>query len=403
MAFQIDFGAVNQARAGAQQGFQRNLQGLMGLGQQMQAQRTAQQQQQQQQTAVQEGLEALDTNNPQEVARFMTKYPGLAQNIQRAWDFQTDQQKQEGMRAAIGAMQAYDAEGVEGAARVLKERIEQKMERGLPIDKEMRSFQMLQQNPEQFRKSAEVTAYALMDPDEYLKMKEAQRVSPIKREELDLKREALELRKGEAELRRLDQSLSRETNELKRQEIQQRINVKRDEVSTKKREAVQKAEDDIATIDNTISSVDRLIQHPGREAATGVSAGFFTIPGSEAAGFEAQLESFQSQAFLSEVAKMRGMGALSENEGKKLASAVGALRPTMPEKEFLKELERIKSVMEKGRNKMRARMPKEIEEGVRQTFFSPLLNEEIMESDIQETMRTHGVTREQVLRRLGIQ
>lgn len=367
MAFQIDFGAVNQAQAGAQRGFERNLQGFMGLGQQLQQQRAQRQQTQQQQAAVQEGLKALDTDNPQEVARFMTKYPGLADNIRKAWDFQTDAQQREGMQAAISAMQAYDAEGPGGAANVLRERIEQKMERGEPIDQEMRSFQMLQTNPEQFRKSAEVTAYSLMDPEEYLKMKESKKVSELELQKLDLQKQGLEIRKDEAELRRLQQKQARETNELRRQEIQERMDQKREAIATKKREAVQKAEDDIETFDNTIASVDRLINHPGRVAATGGSAALPTRPGSPAAGFEAQLETFQSQAFLSEVAKMRGMGALSENEGKKLAAAVGALRLDMPEDEFLRELNRIKSILEKGRRKMQARMPKEIENTIQES------------------------------------
>ena len=84
-----------------------------------------------------------------------------------------------------------------------------------------------------------------------------------------------------------------------------------------------------------------LFNHPGRKAATGASSVLGMIPGTEAKGFAAKLETFNAQTFLPMVSALKGMGALSDAEGKKLSAAVGALDRGMPEEEFANSLKAI--------------------------------------------------------------
>lgn len=84
-----------------------------------------------------------------------------------------------------------------------------------------------------------------------------------------------------------------------------------------------------------------LYNHPGRKAATGASSIMGMIPGTEAKGFAAKLETFNAQTFLPMVSALKGMGALSDAEGKKLSAAVGALDRGMPEEEFANSLKGI--------------------------------------------------------------
>ena len=84
-----------------------------------------------------------------------------------------------------------------------------------------------------------------------------------------------------------------------------------------------------------------LISHPGRIAATGGSSRLSGIPGTDAYNFQARLDTFKSQTFLPMVSAMKGAGALSDAEGKKLGEAVGALDPKMTEDEFEKSLRSI--------------------------------------------------------------
>jgi hypothetical protein len=89
------------------------------------------------------------------------------------------------------------------------------------------------------------------------------------------------------------------------------------------------------------------------EKAAGAQAALPTLPGSKAADFEALLETLKSQAFLAEVEKMKGLGALSENEGRKLSAAVGSLELTMSDKLLRSEMDRIKTTFNKGRERLK--------------------------------------------------
>ena len=96
-------------------------------------------------------------------------------------------------------------------------------------------------------------------------------------------------------------------------------------------------------------TLDRLKVHPGLGESVGVgwekTAIPFVgpvIPGTDRANFVAELEAFKSQVFLPMVQNLRGMGALSDAEGKKLTAAVGALETNMDEKAFLASIDNIK-------------------------------------------------------------
>lgn len=81
-----------------------------------------------------------------------------------------------------------------------------------------------------------------------------------------------------------------------------------------------------------------IYSHPGRKAGTGASSFVSKIPGTDARGFQANLDTFKAQTFVPMVSALKGMGALSDAEGKKLAESVGALDPSMPEAEFEKSI-----------------------------------------------------------------
>lgn len=84
-----------------------------------------------------------------------------------------------------------------------------------------------------------------------------------------------------------------------------------------------------------------LYAHPGRQMATGASSFMGSVPGTEARGFKANLDTFKAQTFVPMVSALKGMGALSDAEGRKLSESVGALDSSMPEKEFAASLQSI--------------------------------------------------------------
>jgi hypothetical protein len=109
----------------------------------------------------------------------------------------------------------------------------------------------------------------------------------------------------------------------------------------------------LAATDRILRSTDTLTTHPGRETATGMSSIFNKAQyGTDAASFLAQLDTMKSQSFLPMVAQLKGMGALSDAEGKKLTDAIGALDPSMKEEDFLKSLHQIESDLVAARSRM---------------------------------------------------
>jgi hypothetical protein len=100
-----------------------------------------------------------------------------------------------------------------------------------------------------------------------------------------------------------------------------------------------------------LDSLDRIKSHPGLKSSVGFMSVTPTLPGSDSANFQAELDTFQSQAFIPMVSQLKGMGALSDAEGKKLTAAVGALNPRMSEKAFTESLTRIKRDIEAARQR----------------------------------------------------
>lgn len=129
----------------------------------------------------------------------------------------------------------------------------------------------------------------------------------------------------------------------------QTVRLKQEELTNKlQQQGVAKA-GVVAAYQIAGETLDRLKEHPGLGEAVGVgwekTAIPFVgpvIPGTDRANFVAELEAFKSQVFLPMVQNLRGMGALSDAEGKKLTAAVGALETNMDEKAFLASIENIK-------------------------------------------------------------
>lgn len=84
-----------------------------------------------------------------------------------------------------------------------------------------------------------------------------------------------------------------------------------------------------------------LYNHPGKQLGTGGTSWTSVIPGTDAAGFGANLDTFKAQTFVPMVSALKGMGALSDAEGKKLTDSVGALNPKMKTPEFNDSIRKI--------------------------------------------------------------
>lgn len=114
-------------------------------------------------------------------------------------------------------------------------------------------------------------------------------------------------------------------------------------------------EEAIVSTERMIRSIDELSGHRGLEGAVGApSLGkvLGMVPGTDEASFKVRLETLKSQAFLPMVAQLKGMGQLSDAEGKKLTAAIGALDTAMSESEFKASMKEIKGDLEAALKRM---------------------------------------------------
>lgn len=106
----------------------------------------------------------------------------------------------------------------------------------------------------------------------------------------------------------------------------------------------------VASFDSALDTLNRIASHPGKSTAVGFGGTTASmIPGTNAAGFASQLETFKAQVFLPQVQNLKGMGALSDAEGKRLTAAIGALDQKMKPAEFDSQLAIIKNDLNKAR------------------------------------------------------
>ena len=166
---------------------------------------------------------------------------------------------------------------------------------------------------------------------------------------LNFNKDKLEVRKLEQEQTALNNQIKQETNALKRDELRLKVDEKKAQIKQKKLDTKFTAASSVDSINDTILTTDRLLEGKGLEKAAGISSAFFTFPGSDAANFEAILETFKAQQFIQEVDVMRGLGALGEKEGQKLIDAAGSLSLSMGDKVLRKEINRIQGTLKKAR------------------------------------------------------
>lgn len=144
--------------------------------------------------------------------------------------------------------------------------------------------------------------------------------------------------------------IASETNGLKKQELQLKLSEFVRERDDKVREKVSKVEGAVTSMDNMLNTVERLLKNPDLDDVLGSIEGrmpsILSDGGSDAIALADQLG---SQAFLSQVPNIQGMGALSNAEGEKLQAALQNFSRTQSESQFRANLREVQRLVTKGR------------------------------------------------------
>lgn len=108
---------------------------------------------------------------------------------------------------------------------------------------------------------------------------------------------------------------------------------------------------DLATVDAAITSIDNLVRDPAMKNRTGMMGLLPAIPGTEGAGFDAQLKQLTGQVFLDAYASLKGAGAITEQEGKAATAAKARLEKAQTEADFRAALADLRASLQAGRQR----------------------------------------------------
>lgn len=332
------------------------------LGQAQLQQYKAQQQQQQaaaaQQQAFQSELPAA-INDPAKMQALAVKYPTQLSAIRDQLQFK-DAQDVSAVSTATSDLQAAAQVGPEAVAQALVKHAGTVQQKGASPQQLM---QMYMNDPAQFNNFlGTVKLGALSAKDQFGVQNDQQKLALTQRgqdlqaetarrgqditmrgQNISAQNSALDrqIRMAELQDKGLDRQIARETNLARLTELQQKQADAQQKASDARQLKTQTAQQTYDTFNTALGTIAELKAAPGLGKAVGLSSMFPTVPGSDAANFEATLDTFKAQTFLPMVQSMKGMGALSDAEGKKLTDAVGALSTKMSETEFNRSLNRI--------------------------------------------------------------
>jgi len=389
--------------------FQSALQGFQGasairgtlLQQDAQAAQAAQQE------AMRKDLASLSANpTPQAVAQMSLRYPQLSEQFKRSFDMLGEDQKRARLSSTIPVYAAIQSGRPDVAAGRLRETATAQENSGQKEEaaRTRAMADLIEQHPEAGATTAGLLLSSVMGPDKFAetfgklgaesraaaeapsdlakKREEAKKaksdaeiaavkaqfagsdaVADLERKGWDLKKIAadIDIAKQNSRIAAMNAQTSRMNSDLQRQELALKIEEATAKRDSTIREKVATAEAGANSIDNMLNTIERVKKNPALNAVLGsIEGGRFypqrlagMLPGTASADDRADavalIETLGSQAFVAQIPNIKGTGALSDAEGKKLQSALQNLSREQSEKQFRENLDEAARLLTKGR------------------------------------------------------
>lgn len=80
-----------------------------------------------------------------------------------------------------------------------------------------------------------------------------------------------------------------------------------------------------------------------------------TLDGTEKAGYQGRIRQVQGEAFLTAIAQLKGLGALSDAEGQTATKAITRISEKLPQAEFIKAVQELQAIVAKGVERAKAK------------------------------------------------
>jgi len=360
---------------------------------QQQAAAAQAQAQQQAQLQMQADLGALAMNKnaaPGDYVSIMTKYPQLAEQLKAPLASLTEEQKQGKLNDAskiYSALQSGNSDIAKGLLTEQATALRNSGKEGEAKNAEAMA-QLVELHPDVAKTTAALGLSAIMGPDKFAstfeslsktqretekapvelyKMKSEAETARIKAKfaepeaVMELQTKGWNIKKLESDIisaresnriAAMNAATNREGNSLKRQEMELKLQEEKGKIQDKLNSKVSEVESARSNIDNLLNTADKLLVHPGLEKATGSIASRLPSFRQDSADFDALMENLDAQAFLAQVPQMKGLGALSENEGKKLGAALQSFSTKQNPEQLRTSIKEAQRIMLKARKNL---------------------------------------------------
>ena len=170
--------------------------------------------------------------------------------------------------------------------------------------------------------------------------------------------------------RSMSLAMTAQNQEFMRQNQKERLDLLAQAAQDKKDEKQEKRdkalEEQYQTMQSMKDKVQEVRSHEGRMSGLTSYNPLQNVRGTSQYGFMANVGVLKSQAFLSQVQQMRGLGALSNKEGAQVANALAAIDPGLSYAEQEKQFDYINKKMDQGMENI-----KRIQRGEKPVYGEP--------------------------------
>lgn len=174
-----------------------------------------------------------------------------------------------------------------------------------------------------------------------------------------------QIRMAELQEVRAGRQLQQAKTGLEIQAAQEKLQSAQTAKQQAKADTVAAYDSSMDALNNTITTATQVANSPGFGNYFGVNLNPLNntfIPGSPANDTKALNDTLKSQSFLSAITQMKGLGALSDAEGKKITDSVASLSPSMSEAQARKSIQTITETAERGMMRLRQKQGAQVEQ-----------------------------------------
>lgn len=365
------------------------------------------QQAREQQAAMQAELGELSKNpSPAALSSMMVKYPQLSEQFKRTHDVLSTEEQKAKVSTVMPIYAALESGNTEIATRLLEENATALENSGKPEEAKTARvmLEIAKTRPDALKASSGMFLAHAMGPEKFTetftkmggesravaeegrkvekapfelseaqskatkaavdaKFAESNAVKDLEKKGWDITkiREDIGIAKENSRIAAMNAAISREGNALKKQEMGLKLQEMKDKRDESVRGKVAEADSARGDMDNFLNTVDRFLKtsvdKDGKptstiRAASGPLDSIMPTMQSDVADLEALAETIGSQAFMAQIPKMKGTGALSEGEGKKLQASLQNFSLKQSPERLIENMKEAQRLILKGRSNL---------------------------------------------------